>query len=63
MYKIVIYENRRGDCDVADFILKLIILLHHFVKKTNKTPRAEIEKARRELNDYRQRRDVNENMG
>lgn len=125
MYKIVIYENRRGDCEVADFILKLreksasdknsrvnlnkivayldclkelgtrlgepmvkhlegeiwelrplsnrilfsclegetIILLHHFVKKTNKTPRAEIEKARRELNDYRQRRDENENMG
>lgn len=125
VYKIIIYENRRGNSDIADFIRNLrrksasdknarvnlnktvayldclkelgtrlgepmvkhldgeiwelrplanrilfacvegetIILLHHFVKKTNKTPRAEIEKAQRELKDYRQRRDENENMG
>ena len=31
------------------------ILLHHFVKKTNKTPRREIEKALTNLGDYIQR--------
>ena len=29
------------------------ILLHQFMKKTQKTPKAEIEKAKRELEDYR----------
>lgn len=31
------------------------VLLHHFVKKTQKTPRREIEKARRELKDIKER--------
>ena len=31
------------------------ILLHHFVKKTQKTPRREIEKAKRELKDLKER--------
>ena len=31
------------------------ILLHHFVKKTQKTPRIEIEKAKRELKDLKER--------
>ncbi len=31
------------------------VLLHHFVKKTQKTPRSEIEKAKREIDDYRRR--------
>jgi len=31
------------------------ILLHHFVKKTNKTPRREIKKAITNLKDYIQR--------
>lgn len=31
------------------------VLLHHFVKKTQKTPRREIEKAKRELDDLRKR--------
>ena len=31
------------------------VLLHHFVKKTQKTPRREIEKAKRELKDLRER--------
>ena len=32
------------------------IMLHHFVKKTQKTPRGEIEKAKREIEDYRRQR-------
>jgi len=31
------------------------VLLHHFIKKSNKTPLREIEKAKREIYDYRRR--------
>ncbi len=31
------------------------VLLHHFVKKTQKTPRREIEKAKREMKDLKER--------
>ena len=31
------------------------ILLHHFVKKTQKTPQREIERAKRELEDFKER--------
>ena len=31
------------------------VLLHHFVKKTQKTPKREIEKAKRELQDLKER--------
>lgn len=31
------------------------VLLHHFMKKSQKTPRREIEQAKRELNDLRKR--------
>lgn len=34
---------------------KSFVLLHHFVKKTQKTPQREIEHAKRNLNDYRER--------
>ncbi|MDR2166339.1 MAG: type II toxin-antitoxin system RelE/ParE family toxin [Clostridiales bacterium] len=34
---------------------RLYILLHHFVKKTNKTPTREIEQAKRNLADYIER--------
>ena len=33
------------------------VLLHHFLKKTQKTPRNEIEQAKRELADLRERGD------
>lgn len=36
------------------------LLLNHFVKKTKKTPPKEIEKARRMLADYKERRNNNE---
>ena len=32
-----------------------IIILSHFMKKTNKTPKIEIEKARKRLDDYKNR--------
>ncbi len=31
------------------------LMLHHFIKKSKKTPRGEIEKAKRELDDYKRR--------
>ena len=31
------------------------ILLHHFIKKTNKTPPKEIEQARRNMEDFKER--------
>jgi len=34
---------------------KVYILLHHFTKKTNKTPPGEIEQAKRNLADYLER--------
>ncbi len=35
---------------------KTFVLLHHFVKKTQKTPKREIEKAKREIEDYNSRK-------
>ncbi|MCQ4765655.1 type II toxin-antitoxin system RelE/ParE family toxin [Cloacibacillus evryensis] len=35
-------------------------MLHHFIKKTQKTPRREIEQAKRNLADYRERSELNE---
>ena len=39
----------------AAWIDNSFVLLHHFQKKTQKTPPQEIEKAKRELNDYKRR--------
>ncbi len=36
------------------------VLLHHFKKKTQKTPHREIEKAKREIEDYRRRHKTHE---
>lgn len=36
------------------------ILLHHFVKKTQKTPRREIDQAQRNMNDYIERSNAHE---
>jgi len=35
------------------------ILLHHFVKKTRKTPQGEIDRAKQYLKDYRERKEQN----
>ncbi len=36
------------------------VLLHHFMKKTQKTPKKEIDAAKRKLQDLKERRDENE---
>ena len=36
------------------------VLLHQFVKKTQKTPKREIEQAKRELEDFKRRSDSDE---
>ena len=38
------------------------LILHHFIKKTRKTPAKEIEQAKRKLNDYRKRSKGNDYM-
>ena len=52
-----IWELRPGKNRVLYFFYKnnKYILLHHFVKKTQKTPKREIEKAKREMKDYIER--------
>lgn len=49
-----IWELRPGKNRVLYFFYKdnKYILLHHFVKKTQKTPKKEILKAIKEMNDY-----------
>ncbi|MBP3849106.1 MAG: type II toxin-antitoxin system RelE/ParE family toxin [Pyramidobacter sp.] len=54
-----IWELRPVDNRIlfAAWIEDVFILLHVFIKKTQKTPRKEIEKAKKELNDFRERFD------
>ena len=49
-----IWELRPGNNRVLYFYHKedTFVLLHHFRKKTQKTPMSELEKAKRERNDY-----------
>ena len=44
----ILFTNYKG---------KIYILLHHFTKKTNKTPSGEIKQAKRNLADYIERND------
>ena len=39
----------------AAWVDDTFVLLHHFIKKTQKTPQREIDKAKSELNDFRRR--------
>lgn len=59
-----IWELRPGKNRVLYFFYRnnKYILLHHFVKKTQKTPRREIEKAKKEMKDYIERENKNENL-
>ena len=40
----------------------VFVVLHYFIKKTQKTPRRELDKAKRNLDIYRSRRESNGNM-
>lgn len=44
----------------AGYVDGSFVLLHTFMKKTNKTPRREIEKAKQELQDFRERGEEDE---
>lgn len=52
-----IWELRPGRNRVLYFFYKndTFILLHHFLKKTQKTPKRELDKAINEMNDYLER--------
>ena len=54
-----IWELRPGNNRVLYFFFKddTFVLLHHFRKKTQKTPQREIEKAKRERLDYLSRKE------
>ena len=54
-----IWELRPGKNRVLYFfhINNTFVLLHHFRKKTQKTPKSELEQAKRERNDYISRKD------
>ena len=62
-----IWELRPGNNRVFYFFFKedTFVLLHQFRKKSQKTPRREIEKAKKERDDYLSRKeaDNHENMG
>ena len=49
-----IWELRPGNNRILFFCYKdnVFVLLHHFRKKTQKTPQREIEKAKKERDDY-----------
>lgn len=47
--RIIFFSHQKGT----------FILLHHFVKKTKKTPRREVDQARRNLRDYLERTKMN----
>lgn len=55
-----IWELRPGNNRVLYFYFKdnTFVLLHQFRKKTQKTPRREIEKAKTERNDYLSRKET-----
>lgn len=67
MYDIEFYEDKNGRSEVYEYIKELklnnnnnnnkFILLSVFMKQTPKTPRREIEKAKKFLEDYRYRSD------
>ena len=62
-----IWELRPGKNRILYFYFSdnKYVFLHMFVKKTQKTPKKEIEKAIKEMNDFleRQKGDQNENLG
>ena len=53
-----IWELRPGNNRVLFFFFKdnTYVLLHHFRKKTRKTPKREIERAESEMNDWKSRK-------
>ena len=53
-----LWELRPGNNRVLFFYFDkgTYVLLHHFRKKTQKIPRTEIEKAKKEINDYKSRK-------
>lgn len=59
-----IWEIRpiRGRILFASWTDKGFILLHYFKKKTQKTPKREIDRAKRNLKDMQERSEDNENM-
>ena len=75
MYEIEFYKDSSGHSEIAEFIKELrhrflyayfkdnkFIVLHHFIKKTRKTPKKEIEQAKRKLKCYLERSADNDYM-
>lgn len=59
MHEIILYKDKNGESEIEKYINKFI-LLSMFLKQTQKTPKKEIEKAKKLLEDYKKRSDKNE---
>ena len=61
MFDVDFYEDKQGNQPVKEVLISLrdnkFILLHHFVKKTKKTPPKEIAQAKRNMKDFMERND------
>lgn len=57
MHEIIFYRDR---ILFAGVVAGEFVLLHYFQKKTQKTPKREIERAKRELLDFKERKDCHE---
>ena len=55
MHKIIFYKTVRGEEPYIKHLDGDYVLLHSFVKKTQKTPRREILKAKAEFEDFKER--------
>ena len=61
LYRIEFYDDERGISSIKDFITELNAKAK--TDKTNKTPKSEIKKAKREIEDYKRRQDNDANLG
>ena len=52
MFNIDFYRTAQGFSDIENFKDDTFVLLHHFRKKTQKTPKREINKAKSERDDW-----------
>ena len=59
MYNIEFYEDSNGKSNATEYLeIKTFIILNHFIKQTNKTPKKEIDKARKLFEEYKKRGDL-----
>ncbi|MBR0474388.1 MAG: type II toxin-antitoxin system RelE/ParE family toxin [Erysipelotrichaceae bacterium] len=58
IFEIIFYQTSDGHCEFWDYLGDAFLLLHHFRKSSQKTPKMEILKAHKEIADYSKRKDI-----